>query len=107
MFTTSNRSRFVMAILSLGLVAATTQFADAGYRRGEVNMRLARQNWRIDKELHNGTISVARADHLHTLDRQIRGQERLDASLDGGHITRTEQKGLNQLENGVSKRIGP
>ena len=107
MFTTSKRSRFAMVILSLGLVAATTQFADAGYRRAEVNMQLAKQNWRIDKEFHNGTISAGQAAHLHSLDRQIRHEERFDASLDGGHITRAEQHGLNQLENKVSNKIGP
>lgn len=28
------------------------------------------------------------------------------ASQNGGHITKTEQKTLNQQENGVSKEIG-
>jgi hypothetical protein len=29
------------------------------------------------------------------------------ASQNGGHITRAEQRSLNQQENGVSRRIGP
>jgi hypothetical protein len=40
------------------------------------------------------------------LNRQIRQEERLMASQDGGHITKAEQKVLNQQENKVSQQIG-
>ena len=39
-------------------------------------------------------------------DRQIRKEERAMASQNGGHITRQEQKTLNQQENQVSREIG-
>jgi len=105
MLTTSKTTRVAMIILSLGLVAASTTFADAGVRRAEVNMRLARQNFRIDKELASGKITAARANYLHSDDRFIRKQERFDAKFDKGHITGAEQKALNQELNGVSKQI--
>ena len=105
MLTTSNNTRLAIAILSLGLVATSTTFADAGVRRAEVNMRLAHQNYRIDKELASGKITAARANYLHSEDRFVRNQERFDARFDKGHITPAEQKALNQELNGVSKQI--
>jgi hypothetical protein len=105
MLTTSKNTRLAMIILSLGLVAASTTFADAGVRRAEVNMRLARQNFRIDREEATGKISAARANFLHSEDRNLRTEERLDAKFDGGHITKGEQNLLNNQLNGVSKQI--
>ena len=43
---------------------------------------------------------------LHKDDRQIRKEERLMASQNGSHITKQEQKTLNQQENAVSTQIG-
>ena len=75
-------------------------------RRDQVNDRLANQNKRINTEVKEGEMSKAKAAKLHAQDRQIRQEERSMASQDGGHITKTEQKALNQQENGVSKKIG-
>jgi hypothetical protein len=75
-------------------------------RRDQVNDRLENQNRRIDKELKEGEITKGQANYLHHEDRQIRQEERDMASQDGGHITKSEQKVLNQQENKVSKQIG-
>lgn len=74
-------------------------------RRLEVNTRLAHQNYRIDRGLEKGQITQAQANQLHAEDRSLRGEERTEASLDGGHITRADQRSLNQQENAVSKQI--
>jgi TolA-binding protein len=75
-------------------------------RRAEVNARLARQDARIHDEVKEGDMSKAKAARLHQQDRQIRQEERDMASQNGGHITRQEQKTLNQQENKVSHEIG-
>lgn len=75
-------------------------------RRAEVNKRLENQDKRIDKEVKEGEITKAQAGKLHKEDRQIRKEERAMASQHGGHITKQEQKTLNQQENTVSKEIG-
>lgn len=75
-------------------------------RRAEVNARLANQNRRIKDEVAEGEMSKAKAAKLHKEDRQIRQEERDMASQNGGHITKQEQKVLNQQENQVSKQIG-
>ena len=92
------------AALTAGATGASARGA-AHPRRLEVNTRLAHQNYRIDRGLQKGQITQAQATQLHAEDRSLRGEERTQASLDGGHITRADQKSLNQQENAVSKQI--
>jgi hypothetical protein len=75
-------------------------------RREQVNNRLKNQNQRIHQEVKEGELSKGQAAKLHREDRSIRKEERTMASTNGGHITKTEQKALNQQENQVSKQIG-
>ena len=85
---------------------AETQWQKDHPRRTEVNKRLANQNRRINKEVKEGEITKGQAKQLHKEDHQIRQEERDMASQNGGHITKSEQRVLNQQENGVSKQIG-
>jgi hypothetical protein len=75
-------------------------------RRDQVNDRLANQNKRIHNEVKEGEMSKGQAAKLHHEDRQIRREERMMASQNGGHITKQEQRTLNQQENAVSRQIG-
>lgn len=75
-------------------------------RRDQVNDRLANQNRRITDEVKEGDMTKAQARKLRKKDRQIRQAERDMAARNGGHITKSEQKALNQQENQVSKQIG-
>jgi hypothetical protein len=85
---------------------ADTQWQKDHPRRTEVNDRLANQNKRIHNEVKDGQINKAQAAKLHSEDHAIRSEERAMASTNGGHITKTEQKALNQQENQVSRQIG-
>ena len=89
-----------------GTALADTQWQKDHPRREQVNNRLANQNKRIKQERREGEISKAQAQKLHAEDRGIRREERTMARTNGGHITKTEQKALNQQENQVSKQIG-
>jgi hypothetical protein len=91
-------------LIFVGSIGAT-QAAPHHPRRAEVNLRLARQNYRIDKKVDEGKMSGKEAAKLHTEDHQIRQEEKDMASQDGGHITKQEQKTLNQQENHVSQQI--
>jgi hypothetical protein len=86
--------------------AGVTQFDKTHPRRAEVNQRLANQDKRINKEVKEGEISKAQANKLHKEDHAIRKEERLMAKQNGGHITKQEQRTLNQQENKVSAQIG-
>ncbi len=85
---------------------AETQFQKNHPRRDQVNERLANQNRRINQEVKEGEMTPQQARKLHREDRQIRQEERDMASQNGGHITKSEQRVLNQQENAVSRQIG-
>ena len=76
-------------------------------RRDQVIDRLQNQNHRITQERKEGELTAAQAKHLRSVDRAVFKQEQFDAKLGGGHITKAEQKALNQEENTISKKIGP
>jgi hypothetical protein len=97
----------VLSLAGVGSVAlADTQWQKNHPRREQVNNRLANQNARIRNEVAEGEMSKSKAAALHKDDRQIRQEERLMASQNHGHLTKQEQKTLNQQENAVSKQIG-
>lgn len=108
-----------LIVAALSSVVAASSFAQAPAgeykdnhfqkthpRREQVNERLANQNKRIKDEVKEGDMSKAKAARLHKEDRQIRQEERDMAAQNGGHITKLEQKTLNQQENKVSAQIG-
>jgi hypothetical protein len=100
-----------LAVVVAAAGFSTTAMADTVWqkhhpRREEVNNRLNRQDRRIHQEVKEGEMSHAQAARLHKDDHQIRQEERDMASQNGGHITKGEQRTLNQQENGVSRQIG-
>jgi len=108
---TMNRIAQILAVSAVALSATTGAFAQTQWqkdhpRRAEVNHRLANQNKRIHNEVKEGEITKGQAKALHKEDRQIRQEERDMAAQNGGHITKQEQRTLNQQENKVSRQIG-
>jgi len=96
-------------ILNMGFAGAAladTQWQKQHPRREQVNNRLNNQNRRIHQEVKEGDLTKGQAAQLHKDDAQIRQEERDMASQDGGHITKQEERTLNQQENAVSKQIG-
>jgi hypothetical protein len=102
--------RVAAVTVALGGLAANA-FAEDQWqkdhpRRTEVNQRLANQNRRIHNEVKDGQISKGQAAQLHSEDHSLRQEERTMASHDNSHITKADQRALNQQENAVSKQIG-
>jgi len=109
----SNRARKFLSIVLVSAFAAAsagamaeTNWEKTHPRRDQVNDRLANQNKRIHNEVKEGELSKGQAAKLHKDDRQIRKEERLMAAQNNGHITKQEQRTLNQQENAVSAKIG-
>jgi len=98
---------FMVLASSAGSVMAESTWQKNHPRRTQVNSRLANQNKRINQDVKNGTLTKGQAATLHKDDRQVRQEERDMASQNGSHITKSEQKVLNQQENGISKEIPP
>jgi hypothetical protein len=108
-----NRSAKTVIIAAIGIlsITANSAFAETWWekthpRRDQVNDRLENQDRRINQELHEGEISPWRAARLHQEDHSLRNEERAMATFDHGHITRGEERALNQQENNISGRIG-
>ena len=89
-----------------GVAMSDTAWNQKHPRRDQVNDRLANQDQRIHKELKAGDITKTQATALHKDDHSIRQEERAMAKTDNGHITKLDQKALNQQENVLSKSIG-
>jgi hypothetical protein len=105
-------TKFIVA-LTIGLLGATatSAFAETPWeqshpRRDQVNDRLATQKWRINHDYREGELTGRQARRLHVEDHMIRREERAMAAVNHGHITRSEQRALNQQENAVSRQIG-
>jgi len=103
----------VALVVSFAMVGGmvSTAFAETQWernhpRRDQVNDRLANQNRRVNNELKEGEITKQQANQLHHEDHTIRHEEHSMAKFDNGHITRADQKALNQQENAVSHQIG-
>lgn len=99
-------SAVFLSTTALGALAADSKWEKDHPRREQVNDRLKNQNRRIHNEVKEGELSKSQAAALHEQDHQIRQEERSMASQNNGHITKQEQKTLNQQENAVSKEIG-
>jgi hypothetical protein len=102
---------YAAAMISLavlvGTASADTTWQKNHPRREQVNNRLANQNKRIHNDVKNGTLTKNQAAAQHHEDHQVRQEERDMASQNGGHITKSEQRVLNQQENGISNQIPP
>jgi hypothetical protein len=106
MLTTAAAVSLALAGIATTALADETQWQKDHPRRTEVNSRLNNQNRRIHNEVKDGQINKTQAAQLHSEDHAIRTEERTMASTNGGHITKTEQRALNQQENQVSQQIG-
>jgi hypothetical protein len=108
----NRKNAIAIALMGILLSAGAATSASASPwtrhhpRRAEVNARLMHQNRRIDRDRREGKITGMQARDLHAEDRGIRAEERYDASKDGSHITRQEDRTLNHQENAVSGQIG-
>ncbi len=92
-------------IPSLGWAKGNGAWRASHPRRAEVNQRLDNQNARIREGVQSGKLTHAQAAQLHADDHQIRTEERAMAKENGGHVTKAEQRALNQQENATSAQI--
>ena len=108
----NTKKTLLLAAMTIAMAATAATGAsaetrwDANHpRREEVNHRLHHQAMRINHERRDGEISRAEARRLHRHDHAIRQHERRMAAMNHGHLTRTEERVLNQQENHVSHEI--
>jgi hypothetical protein len=85
--------------------APGSKFAHQHPRRNEVNKRVANQRARINHGVKSGKLTAQQTRQLKADDRAIKRQEHADVKANGGHLTKPEQKQLNQEENANSTLI--
>lgn len=95
----------LLAVFTANAMADDPTFDATHPRRAEVNGRLANQNARVNAKEASGQMTQAQGNKIKAQDHQIRGEERAMASQNGGHITKQEQRTLNQQENHTSNEI--
>ena len=107
------KTKMILTSVLLALLGMTTStyatnhnWAKHHPRRAEVKHRLRTQNNRIHTEVKEGEMSKKEAAKLKSNDHKIRQEEHDMASQNNGHITKQEQKTLNQQLNKNSKKIG-
>ena len=74
-------------------------------RKAEVIKRLNSEDARINAGQREGELGRKQAHQLRNEDRAIRAEERADAALNHGHISKAEQRQLNHQENQLSRQI--
>lgn len=98
----------LIALTGMGLMLpapAMANWRSNHPRRAEVNARLRNLDRRIHEERKDGDVTKSEAKTLRRDDRSIRQEERDMARLDKGHITKSDQRVLNQQENVLSGQI--
>ena len=85
--------------------APGSEFAKQHPRRNEVNQRVDNQRARINEGEKTGKLTPEQAAQLKANDHAIKQQEHAEVKANGGHLTKPEQKQLNQEENANSKLI--
>jgi hypothetical protein len=79
---------------------------DPGHPRvNEVNGREQNQQKRIANGINNGSLSPKETTNLERREASVQKQEANDMAKHNGHLTKTEQRHLNQRQNRISKSI--
>ncbi len=79
---------------------------DPGHPRvNQVNGREANQQKRIGNGVANGKLNSKQATNLEKRETSVQNREKKDMSEHNGHLTKTEQKGINRQQNRISKSI--
>ncbi len=94
------------SLLAAPVMAQETQYDKNHPRVAEVNDRLKHQNERITAERKSGEITKTQAQSLRANDKAINAEKKAMKAQDGGHLTKTDQKALNQQLNQNSQAIG-
>lgn len=80
--------------------------ADPGHPRvNQVNGRETRQQNRIANGVKNGSLSPQETSHLEKREARLQNTEKKDMAEHNGHLTKAEQRRLNQRQNHISRSI--
>jgi len=103
----------VGGVLLAGSASAQTSTAGAGPgvvdpghpRVNQVNGREANQQKRIANGIKNNQLNAKQASNLEKREASVQNREQKDMAAHNGHLTKSEQKGINRQQNRISDSI--
>jgi uncharacterized lipoprotein YajG len=79
---------------------------DPGHPRvNEVNSREENQQQRIASGVANGQLNSRQTANLENRETAVQNREQKDMANNGGHLTKSEQRGNNRQQNRISRSI--
>jgi hypothetical protein len=111
-FTNSLLVLAVGGIMSVGFASAQNStgagpgVVDPGHPRvNEVNSREENQQQRIASGVANGQLNSRQTANLENRETAVQNREQKDMAKNGGHLTKSEQRGINRQQNRISRSI--
>ena len=98
-------SALTLATLFSSTAAQAETFAQKHPRRAQVLHRANGQERWENRAFRNGKITGRQDARLHREDQAIKRQEQRDARINGGYITKGQQRQLNREENHVHNQL--
>jgi hypothetical protein len=92
-------------IYASGASAKDGDFREKHPRRAEVNERVRNERKRIAEGVKSGKLTPAQAKQLEGELNGVKAEEHAEVKANGGYLTKTEQKQLNQELNQDSRQI--
>lgn len=79
---------------------------DPGHPRvNEVNGREGLQQQRIANGVSSGKLSAQQTSNLEKREASVQNREQRDMAKNNGHLTKSEQRGINRQQNRISNSI--
>jgi hypothetical protein len=79
---------------------------DPGHPRvNEVNQREENQQQRIANGVSSGKLSAQQTANLEKREASVQNREQKDMAEHNGHLTKSEQRGINRQQNRISNSI--
>jgi hypothetical protein len=113
-----SNSLFILAVGGLmiaGSASAQTSTTNSGAGPGvvdpghprvnEVNSREQNQQQRIANGVGSGKLNSQQTANLENRETNVQNRERADMAKNNGHLTKSEQRGINRQQNRISRSI--
>lgn len=79
---------------------------DPGHPRvNEVNSREENQQQRIANGVSSGKLNSRQTANLENRETNVQNREKADMAKNNGHLTKSEQRGINRQQNRISRSI--
>ncbi len=102
-----------LMIAGIGSASAQTSTSGAGPgvvdpghpRVNEVNSREENQQQRIANGVKHGQLNSRQTANLERRETAVQNREQRDMAKNNGHLTKSEQRGINRQQNRISRSI--